>query len=554
MSLDGRFLKRLAQELDERLSSGRIQRIHPLGKAEFLFLIRSKGQNHKLLISASAGLNRIHLTDRDLDYSINVTGFCSFLRKYLEGGQIDSVAAKNNDRIVSLRIRNTDEIGAIAVYDLYVELMGKYANLVVVDASGVILESYLHVSPFEGRERALLKGLTYTFPDENKIPFDDVDAVAGWLESAPDPTPKAMLQAVCGTSPQFAEAFFQRFSLQTLPIGVFYKSLEEAPTEPTLYTGEKTRFYFIDLFEGDSKRTFSSLSALLDEYYHEQSRRERLKQIGANVTLLVKRELEKARHKLEKLMQEREAAIHCDPLRIEGDLIKEHQAELTKGMREFQAHSHELDKTVNVRLDPLLSPIENMMASYKRYRKQKNAIGPIEEHIERTKDDIAYFEELTVQIDQADQNDLREIVDELSELHYLKARPAKKKKQNVQIETWLDDRGNRYLVGKNNLQNDALTHRIAGQNDWWFHVQKLPGSHVVVQLASALDEASIRHAANLAAVHSKGRYNSSLPIDYTLVKHVKKVPGKKGSFVTYTNQKTIYVDPDPEWIAKLKKK
>jgi predicted ribosome quality control (RQC) complex YloA/Tae2 family protein len=554
MSLDGRFLKRLARELDERLSSGRIQRIQPLAKAEFLFLIRAKGENLKLLISASAGLNRIHLTNRDADYSTNVSGFCSFLRKYLEGGQIETVEAKNNDRIVALRIRNTDEIGKIASYDFYVELMGKYANLVVVDDNGIILESFLHISPFEGRERALLKGLAYTLPEEHKIPFDDVERVVQWLESTDDLTPKAMLQQICGTSPQFAAAFFERFATQPLPIGAFYRALEEAPTVPTMTYGEKTRFYYFDLFEGVTKKTYATLSELLDEYYDEQSRRERMKQIGSNVTLLVKRELEKAKNKLEKLMQEREAALHCDPLRIEGDLIKEHQSELIKGMREFQAYSHELQKTVNVRLDPLLSPIENMTAVYKRYRKQKHAIGPIESHIERTKDDIAYFEELTVQIEQADQNDLREIVDELSGLHYLKAKPTKKKNVKVQIETYLDESGNRYLVGKNNLQNDALTHRIASPGDHWFHVQKLPGSHVVVQTLSPLDEAIIRHAANLAAVYSKGRYNSSLPVDYTLVKHVKKVPGKKGSFVTYTNQKTIYVDPDPALISRLKKK
>lgn len=554
MSLDGRFLKRLAQELDSRLSSGRIQRIHPIGKADFLFLIRAKGQNHKLLISASAGLNRIHLTDRDVDFSPTSSGFCSFLRKYLEGGSIESIRQKNNDRIVDIVVKNTDEIGKIAVYDVYVELMGKYANLVVVDEQGVILESFLHLSPFEGRDRALLRGLSYTLPDEQKIPFDDVDAVVSWLERTPDLTPKAMLEAIAGTSPQYANAFFDRLARQPLAIGEFYRQLEHAPTVPTLYQGEKTRFYYMDLFEGGPKRTFATLSELLDEYYHEQSRRERLKQIGTNVALLVKRELEKAKNKLEKLVREQEAAIHSDGLRIEGDLIKEHQAELVKGMREFQAYSHELDRTMTVKLDPLLSPIENMTAVYKKYRKQKNAVAPIEIQIQRTKDDIAYFEELALQIEQSDQSDLREIVDELALLHYLKLKPSKKKPAKVQIESYVDDLGNRYLLGKNNLQNDTLTHRLAGPNDWWFHVQKLPGSHVVLQTTRPLDETAIRHAANLAVLFSKGKHNSSIPVDYTLVKHVKKIPGKKGSFVTYTNQKTIYVDPHPDLFATLQKK
>jgi predicted ribosome quality control (RQC) complex YloA/Tae2 family protein len=546
MSLDGRFLSRLGNELNSELSNGRIQKIHQLGRADFLFQIRQNSENKQLVLSVSSGLGRIHLSRHDYDKNAVPSGFVMFLRKHLESGVVLSVASVKGDRVVQIAIQNTNEIGMTVQYSLYLELMGKYTNLIVADGNDIVIDSFLHISPFEENSRALMRGLKYELPEDHKINPEQVDIVVHWLETTPDITPKLMLESIRGTSPLFAAYFFDQFPKQSLPIGAYYKILDSIPTSPTKTIAAKTKFYYFDLFDAGEKTTYPTLSDLLDEYYYDLSRHERMKQIGNNVAALVKRELEKAANKLDKLAADWDAALQADKHRLIGDLIKANQMAIAKGMTQLSVFDYEQDREVTIKLDPLLSPSENLQSTYKKYKKLKAAVGHIQTQIEKTKTDIEYFTELAAQIELADQNDLVEIVDELAKQGYLKAKPTSKKPQKPHVETYLDEAKTIYYVGKNNLQNETVTHKLAVATDWWFHVQKMPGSHVVAHFSGPLTESIVRTAANLAVLQSKARQSASVPVDYTQVRYIKKIPGKKGSFVSYTNQKTIYIDPDPK--------
>ncbi len=205
-----------------------------------------------------------------------------------------------------------------------------------------------------------------------------------------------------------------------------------------------------------------------------------------------------------------------------------------------------------IRLDRLLDPRKNAEAYFRKYKKAKQAVAHLESQIALTQQEIRYFELLTTQLETASLNDLLEIAEELKENHYLKDKPQKSRRPTPAFETFIDPDGVEIAVGKNNVQNEYVTHKLARANEWWFHVKDVPGSHVLVRQTGRLGETTIRAAANLAAFHSQSKYSSSVAVDYTLVKNVRKVPGVIGSFVTYTNQKTIYIDPDASAVQAMR--
>jgi predicted ribosome quality control (RQC) complex YloA/Tae2 family protein len=555
LSLDGRFLQRLASELHNVLQEGRIQKIHQLAKADFLWMIRTPGKNHQLILSTSSGFGRIHLTSYDYDKPFLPSGFCMFLRKYFEGGLIQGIRSVSGDRIIEIKIQNTSEIGETSLYYAYLELMGKYTNFIITDDSNIIIESYLHISILEGKDRAFMKGLKYELPQDSKIDPNDEEAVFETLASFSELSSKQLIEHIKGTSPLFADYFVSTFPTQTLPMNEYFRYLQTIDNHPTMSVGKKTKFYYFDVFDEGIKTYYESLSAMLDVFYFERSRNERMKQIGKNIVSFVKRELDKNVYKLEKLENELIQAKNNESLRMDADLIKSNQHLIQKGMRKLVSFHYETNQERSVSLDPLLSPVENLQQAYKRYKKQKSAVGHIEHQIELTKQEIEYFDQLTAQIDIADASDILEIADELSFQNYLKAKPSNKKKSSkINADIFEDHTQTIYTVGKNNLQNEVITHKLGKPNDWWFHVQGMPGSHVLVQSTSVLSEPIIRYAAQLASLYSKARLSSSVPVDYTQIKFIKKIPGKKGYFVSYSNQKTIYIDPDPSMIASLKKK
>ncbi len=553
MSMDGRFIHFLSSELDSTLVSGRIQKIYQLSKTDFLFMIRTPGKTHQLYLSLSTSVTRIHVTLHSYDKPDNPSGFCMLLRKYLEGGVIERIESIEGDRIIRIKIKNHNEIGDETEYGLYMEIMGRYANLVVTAENNKIIDAFKHISPFEDSSRTIERGAIYIIPLDNKINPEDRAKVREFLLSNPDINAKMLVNNFRGISPLFAQYFVDQLREYSKSAFELFELLLAKSINPTLSFGtSKKAYYYFDVFINGEKMFFTSLSALLDEYFLDAGRQERNRQISKNLIQYIKRELERNTNKLEKLSDDLANARNCDIFRIKGDFILQNQNQITKGQTKLEGFAYELQQDITIDLDPLLNPIKNANQYFRKYKKFKSSVQYIDEQVETTIKQIDYFQLLSSQIESVSQTDLDEIQQELSSLGFLKNKVTRQKRKIPNYDTYRDPDNNEIVVGKNNLQNEYITHHLAKSNEWWFHTQGHHGSHVVVRAIDELSEITIRLAANLAAIHSATKHSSSVPVDYTRVKYVKKIPGAPGSFVTYSNQKTIYIDPDPTQIDKLK--
>ncbi len=552
MSMDGRFLWHLAKELEGELKTGRIQKITQLGKTDFLFLVRVANQNRKLYLSLSTSLSRINITNQLIPSDYLPGGFCMFLRKHLEGSFIDSIHTLDDDRIIEVSFDATNEIGdKVRLYLIY-EMFSRYTNLILLDPERHILNAYKHVSPFDSSDRTIANGITYETPQDDKLPPTEYQAIEQFFQT--EPSYKEMVDRIKGISPLFANVVFLKAKKESKPLIEAYQKTMELPIQPTICFGEKTDYYYSDIFD-KNKKYFDTLSTLIDFYFTEASALERVKQIHKYLYQFVKREYKRKKNKLEKLSVDLRQALDNDIWRIKGDTLIANQHKINRGDASFKGFAYELESEVEIELDRLLTPIQNANKYYTKYKKQKTAVGFVEEQMVITKREINYFQELLDQIETTQSlNDLNEIQEELIQNNYLPKRKSDNKKHRPNYDTYSDEFGNRILVGKNNIQNNYLTHKYAHKNHWWFHVKEQTGSHVIVWVEEELTEPTIRMAAQLAAYYSKSRHSSSVPVDYTRIRNIKKVPGMLGSYVTFTNQKTIYIDPDIPTIESWQKK
>ena len=261
-------------------------------------------------------------------------------------------------------------------------------------------------------------------------------------------------------------------------------------------------------------------------------------------------------YKIEKLNKDLINTSKRDILKVKGELIQANLYNISKGDSVLVCLNYYNNEEIRIDLDIKKTPVQNSAKYFKKYKKLKTSIPYINKQIREAKNEMKYFEQLLHQIDNASLKDIEEIKDELIEKKYLKQKlvKSKKRKKKPNFETYYDDDNIEILVGKNNIQNSFITHKLAKHNEVWFHVKGAPGSHVVVRKTFPLTESTIRTASQLAAHFSKLRQSSSVPVDYVEVRYIKKVPGKMNSFVTYKNNKTIYIDPSEDFILNLKRK
>lgn len=551
MSIDGRFLTFLGQELNEMLQQGRIQKISQLSASDFLFAIRANEQNHKLYLSLSTSNARINLTEKKYQSDYLPGGFCMFLRKHIEGGIITTISTVNHDRIMQLTVQNTNDIGDSVEMHLMMEMFSRYTNLVITDSNGKILNAYKHISPFEKADRTIANGAIYRLPEDDKISPLELDQIRDFFTS--DVSAEDIVNRIRGLSPLIANYILKQASYQPSQYFNTYVDLLNKKPCPTMTLGKKASFYYLDIFD-DKQKYFDRLSSLIDDYYDEASAIERVKQIHKYLLKLVKREHKKKKNKREKLYADLKQAQNHDVFRIYGDTILASQQQISRGDALLKAYAFELGTDVEIELDRLLTPVENANQYYLKYKKLKKAVKHIHHQIQLTDAEIIYLSDMIDTVTQTQSlGDLLEIQDELIDLHYISKRKKQAAKKRPNFDTYYDVLNRQIWVGKNNIQNNFLTHKLAKKNDWWFHVQGQSGSHVISGDIEQLDETLIRTAAQLAAYFSKSRHSSSVAVDYTQVKYIKKVPGMFGSYVTYTHQKTIYIDPDENFINQLKK-
>ncbi|WHF28518.1 NFACT RNA binding domain-containing protein [Bacillus altitudinis] len=569
MSFDGIFTYGMTNELQETLTGGRISKIHQPYKHELIFQIRSKGKNHKLLLSAHPSYARVQLTEHHDDNPSEPPMFCMLLRKHLEGGFIERFEQIGLDRVIVLHVRSRNEIGDEQTRKLYIEIMGRHSNLILVeDETEQIIDGLKHLSPSVNSYRTVLPGHQYLLPPaQQKLnPFDVTkEDILKHLRFQEGKIANQIVDTFSGVSPLFAKEAVHRAGLanqETIPSTLLemFQLIQAHSFTPQLTRKDgKEYFYLLELqhVHGDMK-TFDSLSELLDRFYFGKAERDRVKQQAADLERFVVNEKKKNENKLKKLKRTLEESQNAHKYQLYGELLTANIYAIKKGDKEATVINYydEEGGEITIPLKTNKTPSENAQAYFTKYQKAKNAVEAVNEQIERTHEEIVYFDELIQQLSSASPKDLEEIREELVEGKYLRPkqkRNAKKKKPSaIQLEAYESSQGVPILVGKNNKQNEYLTTKAAARDDIWLHTKDIPGSHVVIR-HKAPDEQTLLEAAQIAAYFSKAKESSSVPVDYTKIRHVKKPNGAKPGFVTYDQQQTLFVTPDEDVVLKLRK-
>ncbi|MGE7767653.1 Rqc2 family fibronectin-binding protein [Peribacillus sp. NPDC096540] len=568
MSFDGLFTKAMTEEIASLLKGGRINKVHQPYKNEVILVVRAGGKNHKLLLSAHPSYSRVQLTEESYENPKEPPMFCMLLRKHLEGYTIEDIYQYELDRMIIFEVKGRNELGDVSHKQLIVEIMGRHSNIVLVDKErNMILDSIKHVSYAVNSYRAILPGQEYKVPpaQEKHNPFDateddirkNIDFNAGKLD-------RQLVAQFSGVSPLVAKEAVYRAGLAnstTLPpaFSSLIKEISEQKYSATIkQDGNKEVFYMLSLehLTGNS-RTFSSLSAMLDRYYFGKAERDRVKQKSQDVDRFIANEIEKNSKKIGKLERTLKETERGEQYQLFGELLTANLYQMKKGMKEIEVVNYYDDEQsiIIIPLDPLKNPSDNAQKYFSRYQKSKNAVGVVQEQIEKAKLELAYFEALHQQLQSASPKDIEEIREELQEEGYIRQKKKKgmKKPSNAkpQLETYYSTDGDLIFVGKNNKQNDYLTNKFARRDEIWLHTKDIPGSHVVIRNESPSEE-TIKEAAVLAAFFSKAKQSSSVPVDFTQVRHVKKPNGSKPGFVIYEQQQTVYTTPDADTVIRLK--
>ncbi len=576
MPIDALFLHAAAGELRRKLLGSRVDKIQQPERDVLLLSLRGPEGPGKLLISAGSGTARLHYTTGGRENPAEPPMFCMLLRKHLSGARILSLEQPDFERMYLLRFACLDELGMASEKCLAVEMLGRNANLVLIDGEGRILDCLRKVDAEQSPKRQLLPGLFYQLPPKPEKPgaFQVSREEFLRLYAQAEPTKAGdrwLVETFGGISPLLARELLCRVSgssdeaLGRVEAEALWQALaalrEQEMFQPVfLKNGEKPfDLYCFPLQQYGSalsQERWEDFSRLLDAYYTEREKLERQNQRSQNLVKLVKNRRDRASRKLNLRLEERSATAKRETWRQYGDLIKANIYRMKRGEGSLTADNF-YDPNggqVTIPLDVKLSPQQNAARYYKLYTKAKNAEKVLSGQIEEAQAELDYLESVLEELQRAaGERDLAEIRQELVSEGYLREQGGKKKKQaSVQPLRYRASTGETILVGRSNLQNDWLTTRYADKRCFWLHVQKTHGAHVILQ-SEEENPGALEEAAMLAAWYSRGRESSNVPVDYTRVKNVKKPAGAKPGMVIYTDYRTLYVTPAKEAVEALEK-
>lgn len=550
MSFDGFFLHHMVEELQRELVNGRIQKINQPFEQELVLQIRSNRQSHRLLLSAHPVFGRIQLTQTTFENPAQPSTFIMVLRKYLQGALIESIEQVENDRIVEITVSNKNEIGDHIQATLIIEIMGKHSNILLVDKSShKILEVIKHVGFSQNSYRTLLPGSTYIAPPstESLNPFTIKDEKLFEILQTQETTAKHLQNLFQGLGRDTANELERILVSDKLST---FRNFFNQETKPCL---TETSFSPVP-FANQVGEPFTSLSDLLDTYYKDKAERDRVKQQASELIRRVENELQKNSHKLKKQEKELLATDNAEEFRQKGELLTTFLHQVPNDQDQVILDNYYTNQPITIALDKALTPNQNAQRYFKRYQKLKEAVKYLTDLIEETKATILYLESVETVLNQAGLEEIAEIREELIQTGFIRRRQREKIQKRKKPEQYLASDGKTIIyVGRNNLQNEELTFKMARKEELWFHAKDIPGSHVVISGNLDPSDEVKTDAAELAAYFSQGRLSNLVQVDMIEVKKLNKPTGGKPGFVTYTGQKTLRVTPDPEKIASMKK-
>lgn len=579
MAIDGIYLYSLVQDLKKSILNSKIDKINQPEKDEIIITLRKERKNLKLLISASPKYPRFNLTTVSKSNPLQAPMFTMVLRKYLIGGRIIDIVQQEGDRIVKFLIESSDELGFNSIYSLIVEIMGRHSNITLVrERDNKIMECIKHISPSMNSYRVLYPGIDYKYPPKstkiNPFSFNDSTLQDFVNKNSIIFNKNFFVSCFTGISKPLSEHLFIEYNKKYTDFSPqnIYNFINDFLN--TLLDNESFKIYkdengnYIDFYvtqlnqleNNFSFEVLENIHELMDKYYLEKDKQERIKGRSVNLQKLVITNIDRCIKKENKLNDVLKKCEDKDNFKIKGDLLTSYIYSIKKGDRNFTTFNFfsEKGEEITIPLDENKTPSENIQSYYKKYNKLKKSEESAIEQLEKNDEELQYLYSVLTNIENCESySEIDDIKEELITTGYVRKRKAngkssKKAKSSKPIH-YISSDGIDIFVGKNNIQNDYLSLKFANKNFMWLHTKNIPGSHVII-CSNNIPDNTLVEAATLAAHYSKAKDSSKVPVDYTLVKNLKKPNGANPGMVIYHTNYTMYVEPSEFNNLKIEKR
>ena len=560
MTLDGLTLRAILREL-AFLEGAKIEKVRQPQRDEILLILHTSQGKKQLVLSASAGDCRIHLTEEKRQNPATAPNFCMFLRKYIGGGRIERIYQPGLERIGAIDILAKDEMGVPVKYTLVVEIMGKHSNIMLLDEKGRILESARHISFDMSRVRQVLPGMAYEYP-----PTDKADPVQGSEQTLADVLrgkipPMSICKSVQGISPQVAEEILWQSSLpaealsesQARRLAVTIQEFVALDkTQPCIQKNQDGLpvFYSVSPFHAyveEGRVYFDTMNQAVDGYYAIRRDLAALNARRAAMLKLIGKHTTRVAKKLKIQMETLAAAEKKDKYQVYGELLTANMYQIKRGAKSAEVINYYTNEPIRIPLDEALSPSQNAAKYFKKFNKLKNGAVIAKKQAADYQEELAFLENLEYAIGAAEsQEELADIDADLTKYGYGEGeKKTKTRRTEPTFRKFVTEDGFTILAGRNSRSNDILTMKVAGPEDIWFHGRNLPGSHVVLftEGKEPTDQALVAGAV-IAATLSKAKNAGKADIDYTRRGNVWKANGARPGMVLYDGHRTLTVAPD----------
>jgi len=583
MALDGLTIKYIINELKDKIINGKIDKIYQPENDEVVLTIR-KNSNYRLLLTSHSSYPRIHFTNSKKENPITAPLFCMLLRKHLLNNILIDIKQISFDRIVELHFEGRNELGDLCTKKLIIEIMGKYSNIILVDDNNTIIDSIKRVNYTMSSVREVLPGKPYTNPpSQNKLnPLDPIDIQTFTSELINKDTTilKSFYTTFMGVSPIVSKEICFNANIDTSLLSnnlteeeytklyenftMIFHNINSDSVCPIIISDTENNEIIdfspilLNQFKHLNLTKYDTISETIEQFYIEKDQITRIKQKSYDLHKLVQTTLDRCLKKEKIQITQLKDTENKSKWKEYGELITANIYNLEEGMKNFKTQNFYSDdlEEITIPLQINLTPSQNAQKFFKKYNKAKRTFAALTIQLVQTKEELSYLQSILTSLDfSTSLQDIATIREELYNEGYIKKKKfTKAKKLKVIPLEFESSEGLKILVGKNNIQNDHLTFKIASPFDLWFHAKDMPGSHVILCCNNeSYTDQSIIEAANIAAYHSKGKFSSKVPIDYTQRRYVKKPSGAKPGFVIFKNQNTAYVTPIKDEILKLQK-
>lgn len=573
MAFDGIVISNLSYELNTKLVGGRISKISMPEENELIFTVKNNAKTYRLLISASASLPLVYLTDVNKPAPKVAPAFLMLLRKYIGTAKITDIFQMGLERILCFKLEHLNELGDLSHKCMYVEIMGKHSNIIFTDENNKIIDSIKRISANMSSLREVLPGREYFLPDELKkkdLLNTELEEFTEILKSKEYALSKSIYMNFAGISPLIAEEIVLRASLSSQAPSSSLSELEYTHLFHTIknllddikahnfspnivYRKEEAlEFSSVELFSYNSeeykKYSYDSVSKMLYDFYSSREAFVLNRQKSSDLRRIVNTALERASKKYDLQEKQLQDADKKDIYRVYGDLLNTYGYSLKGGESSFTTENfYDDNKEITIPLDKNKSAKENAKKYYDKYAKLSRTTKALSEEIVNTKNDIEHLLSIQTALDvSSDDESLSQIRQELVDFGYIKKHSSgKQKKSTSHPYHYISTDGYDIYVGKNNYQNEELTFKVATGNDWWFHAKGIPGSHVILKSNNEEDlpDRVYEEAAALAAFYSKAKDSEKVEVDYIQKKNIKKVAGAAPGFVIYHSNWSMVATP-----------